>query len=73
VIVPVLTQHYLLLQRNLLYTAVTRGKRLVVLIGTKKALAIVVKNTDTRERYTRLQIRLADGAADAAGEFRLGS
>jgi len=73
VIVPVLTQHYLLLQRNLLYTAVTRGKRLVVLIGTKKALAIAVKNTDTRERYTRLRIRLAGGAADAADEFRLRS
>jgi exodeoxyribonuclease V alpha subunit len=73
VIVPVLTQHYLLLQRNLLYTAVTRGKRLVVLIGTKKALAIAVKNADTRERYTRLRTRLADGAADAAGEFRLRS
>jgi exodeoxyribonuclease V alpha subunit len=71
VIVPVLTQHYLLLQRNLLYTAVTRGKSLVVLIGTKKALAIAVKNTDTRERHTRLRTRLADGAADAAGDFRL--
>jgi len=73
VIVPVLTQHYLLLQRNLLYTAVTRGKRLVVLIGTKKALAIAVKNTDTRKRYTRLRIRLAEGAADAADEFLLRS
>jgi exodeoxyribonuclease V alpha subunit len=71
VIVPVLTQHYLLLQRNLLYTAVTRGKRLVVLIGTKKALAIAVKNTDTRERHTRLRTRLAGGAADEAADFRL--
>jgi exodeoxyribonuclease V alpha subunit len=70
VIVPVLTQHYLLLQRNLLYTAVTRGKHLVVLIGTKKALAIAVKNTDTRERYTRLRTRLAN---EATGEFRLRS
>jgi exodeoxyribonuclease V alpha subunit len=58
VIVPVLTQHYLLLRRNLLYTAVTRGKRLVVLIGTKKALAIAVKNADTRERFTGLRERL---------------
>jgi exodeoxyribonuclease V alpha subunit len=58
VIVPVLTQHYLLLQRNLLYTAVTRGKQLVVLIGTKKALAIALKNVDTRQRYTKLQHRL---------------
>jgi exodeoxyribonuclease V alpha subunit len=71
VIVPVLTQHYLLLQRNLLYTAVTRGKRLVVLIGTKKALAIAVKNTDTRERYTQLRARLA--TEGAGGGFRLRS
>ncbi|UCF98553.1 MAG: ATP-dependent RecD-like DNA helicase [Spirochaetaceae bacterium] len=60
VIIPLLTQHYLLLQRNLLYTAVTRGKRLVVLIGTKKALAIALKNTDTQERYTGLRTRLAE-------------
>jgi exodeoxyribonuclease V alpha subunit len=59
VIVPVLTQHYLLLQRNLLYTAVTRGKRLVVLIGTKKAVAIALKNADTQERYSGLRDRLA--------------
>jgi exodeoxyribonuclease V alpha subunit len=59
VIIPVLTQHYLLLQRNLIYTAVTRGKRLVVLVGTKKALAIALKNTDTRERFTGLRARLA--------------
>ena len=59
VIVPVLTQHYLLLQRNLLYTAVTRGKQLVILIGTKKALAIALKNVDTRERYSGLRARLA--------------
>jgi exodeoxyribonuclease V alpha subunit len=68
VIVPVLTQHYLLLQRNLLYTAVTRGKQLVVLIGTKKALAIALKNVDTRQRYTQLRTRLTAGAT---GEFRL--
>lgn len=58
VIVPVLMQHYMLLQRNLLYTAVTRGRRLVVLVGTKKALAIAVKNDKTRQRYTRLMHRL---------------
>jgi len=68
VIVPVLTQHYLLLRRNLLYTAVTRGKQLVVLIGTKKALAIAVKNADTQKRYTGLQARLTAGATS---EFRL--
>jgi len=59
VIIPVLTQHYLLLQRNLLYTAVTRGKRLVILIGTRKAVAIALKNADTHERYSGLRARLA--------------
>jgi exodeoxyribonuclease V alpha subunit len=44
VIIPVLTQHYIMLQRNLLYTGVTRGKRLVVLVGQKKAVAIAVRN-----------------------------
>ena len=59
VIIPIVTQHYILLQRNLLYTAVTRGKRLVVLVGSKKALAIAVSNNKTQRRYTRLQQRLA--------------
>ncbi|MGD9018440.1 MAG: ATP-binding domain-containing protein [Desulfobacterales bacterium] len=42
VVIPVLTQHYVLLQRNLIYTAITRGKRLVVLVGNRKALALAV-------------------------------
>ncbi len=58
VVIPVLTQHYMLLQRNLIYTAVTRGKKLVVLVGTRKALAISVKNNKTQHRYTRLKYRL---------------
>ena len=58
VIMPVLTQHFTLLQRNLLYTGVTRGKNLVILIGTKKALAIAIKNNKTQKRYTRLKERL---------------
>jgi exodeoxyribonuclease V alpha subunit len=57
VIVPVSTQHYLLLQRNLLYTAITRAKRLVVLIGTKKALAIAIRNNKPQQRYTWLAQR----------------
>jgi exodeoxyribonuclease V alpha subunit len=61
VVMPLLTQHYLMLQRNLLYTAVTRGKKLVVLIGTKKALAIAIKNNRPRLRYTRLRERLIAG------------
>ncbi len=58
VIIPVLTQHYMLLQRNLIYTAVTRGKKLVVLVGTPKALAIAVRNNKTARRYTHLKYRL---------------
>jgi exodeoxyribonuclease V alpha subunit len=58
VIIPILTQHYMLLQRNLIYTGVTRGKKLVVIIGTKKALAIGVKNNKTERRYTYLRYRL---------------
>lgn len=58
VVMPLLTQHYMMLQRNLLYTAITRGKKLVVLIGTKKALAIAIKNNKQQMRYTRLRERL---------------
>ena len=58
VIVPILTQHYILLQRNLVYTAVTRGRNLVVIVGTMKALAIGVKNDKTQKRYTYLKYRL---------------
>jgi exodeoxyribonuclease V alpha subunit len=58
VVIPIVTQHYMLLQRNLLYTAVTRGRKLVVLVGSKRALAIAVKNNKTRRRYTLLKQRL---------------
>jgi exodeoxyribonuclease V alpha subunit len=55
IVIPVLTQHYAMLQRNLLYTGVTRGKRLVVLVGQKKAIAIAVRNTSGRRRWSKLQ------------------
>jgi exodeoxyribonuclease V alpha subunit len=54
VIIPMLTQHYAMLQRNLLYTGVTRGKRLVVLVGQKKAVAIAVRNVSGRRRWSKL-------------------
>ncbi len=63
VVIPLLTQHYVMLQRNLLYTGITRGKKLVVIVGTKKALAIAVKNDNTRKRWTRLAERLSSGGA----------
>ncbi len=58
VIIPLLTQHYIMLQRNLLYTAMTRGKKLVILIGTQKALSIALKNDKPRQRLSRLCDRL---------------
>ena len=58
VVMPVLTQHYMLLQRNLLYTGITRGKKLVVLVGTNKAVAIAIKNNKPQKRYTLLKERL---------------
>ncbi len=58
VILPLSTQHYLLLQRNVLYTAITRGKRLVIIVGDPKALNIALRNTDVSRRNTRLAERL---------------
>ena len=55
VVIPVMTQHYAMLQRNLLYTGVTRGKRLVVLVGQKKAVAIAVRNVSGRRRWSKLR------------------
>ena len=54
VVIPVLTQHYAMLRRNLLYTGITRGKRLVVLVGQHKAVAIAVKNVSGRRRWSKL-------------------
>jgi exodeoxyribonuclease V alpha subunit len=61
VVIPLHTQHYLLLQRNLLYTAVTRGKRLVVVVGSRKALSLAVRREDNRRRCTALRRRLQEG------------
>jgi exodeoxyribonuclease V alpha subunit len=58
VVVPVHTQHYMMLQRNLLYTAVTRGKRLVVLVGSRKALGMAVRNAEIALRCSGLAQRL---------------
>lgn len=54
VVIPVLMQHYMMLQRNLLYTGVTRGRKLVVLVGQKKAIAMAVKNASSRRRWSKL-------------------
>src|SRR5258708_31496340 len=81
VVIPIMTQHYAMLQRNLLYTGVTRGKELVVLVGQKKAIAIAVRNVSRRRRWSKLaewlrpcspvsrRIGVAGGAMGAAGFF----
>src|SRR5438128_7079738 len=58
VVIPLATQHYLLLQRNLVYTGITRGKNLVIVIGQKKALAMAVRNNRTEKRFSGLLSRL---------------
>jgi len=58
VVLPLLTQHYMLLQRNLLYTAITRAKKMVVIVGTRKAIAMAVKNDKITARWTALTERL---------------
>ena len=65
VVIPVMTQHYAMLQRNLLYTGVTRGKRLVVLVGQKTAIAIAGKNNSGRRRGSKLNEWLGASPAPA--------
>lgn len=60
VVVPVLNSHHIMLQRNLLYTAITRARRLVVLVGDPKAIAVAVLNDKVLRRYTALATRLVD-------------
>ena len=57
-VIPLHTQHYMMLQRNLLYTGITRGKRLVVLVGMPKAVAIAVNRADATQRCAALRERL---------------
>ena len=59
VIIPLHSQHYMLLQRNLLYTGITRGKKLVVLVGSRKALRLAAGRHDTARRCTTLAVRLS--------------
>ncbi|HEX2572089.1 MAG TPA: ATP-dependent RecD-like DNA helicase [Polyangia bacterium] len=61
VVVPLHTQHYVMLRRNLLYTAVTRGKKLVVLVGSRKAVSLAIKTERVEARYSRLAERLRAG------------
>jgi exodeoxyribonuclease V alpha subunit len=65
VVIPLTTQHYAMLARNLLYTGVTRGKKLVVLVGQRRALAIAVRNQGARRRWSKLREWLAPGVASS--------
>jgi exodeoxyribonuclease V alpha subunit len=67
VVIPLAMQQYLLLQRNLVYTSVTRGKKMVVLIGQKAALATALRNNQTSRRFSGLLQRLTKSAESAAG------
>lgn len=67
VVVPILTQHYVMLQRNLLYTAITRARKLAVLVGTKKAIAIAVRNNKVQRRYTYLRQKVASRSSAEKG------
>ena len=73
VVIPVLTQHYAMLRRNLLYTGVTRGKRLVVLVGQKKAVAIAVRNASGRRRWSKLDEWLAGPTGGAESGIPAGA
>jgi exodeoxyribonuclease V alpha subunit len=64
VVIVIATQHFKLLQRNLLYTAITRGRKLVCVIGSPKAVSIAIRNNSTPERHTALAERLRNGPGD---------
>ncbi|MDE2724828.1 MAG: AAA family ATPase, partial [Gemmatimonadota bacterium] len=64
VVMPLTTQHYMMLQRNLLYTAITRARELVVLAGTKQALGMAVRNNRVAERHTTLSQRIRAGLVE---------
>lgn len=65
VIIPLMMQHYTMIKRNLIYTGITRGKKLVIVVGEKKALAIAVKQRGEQTRWSSLRIRLEENHLEA--------
>lgn len=61
-VIPVAMTHYMMLKRNLIYTGVTRGKRLVVIVGQKRALAMAVRTSDEGKRWSKLRELLGEGS-----------
>lgn len=74
VVMPVLMSHFVMLQRNLIYTGITRAKKVIVIVGTKKALAYAVRNVTVTKRNTHLKIRLRESGENTfpMGEFPFG-
>src|SRR5665213_2000771 len=72
VVIPVAMQHYMLLQRNLIYTGITRAKRLLVMVGQKKALGLAVRNDQSRKRYSGLLSSLHQGLCGTVPGSRSG-
>ena len=72
VVLPMMTQHYLMLQRNLLYTAVTRAKQKVILVGQRRAIAIATRNNRVAHRHSGLSVRLTSSYNSLARENRRG-
>ena len=70
VVMPILMTHYVMLQRNLVYTGITRAKRLLVIVGTKKALSLAVRNVKVNRRNTMLKERLRERKTDSGGGRR---
>jgi len=70
-VMPLTTQHYMMLQRNLLYTAITRARELVVLVGTKQALGMAVRNNQVAQRHTTLAERIRAGLVDEPSQGAL--
>ena len=69
VVMPVLMSHFVMLQRNLIYTGITRAKKVLVIVGTKKALAYAVRNVTVTKRNTHLKMRLRESGENAGAEF----
>lgn len=73
IVMPVMTQHFVMLQRNLLYTGLTRGKKLVCLVGTKRALRLAVENDKVLQRYSRLGWRIQQDGDDGQESMTFGT
>jgi len=69
VVIPIMTQHYMMLERHLLYTGITRGQKLVVLVGQKKAVAIAVRGNKDRRRWSKLRERLRNRGSGDNGQI----